>query len=173
MWRKYIYELDNTLPGYQILYNFRYILLRLGEASLNYAEALGRKGQIKEAVQFMNQTRVQHGGLPALPEDVTADVFWKNYKVERRVELVLEGDRYFSVIRWAKAENATKVPEFNKRTSAIIIDGEDGTFEVTDDRHGSSTGSDKIFLGPNACTSRFRNLKQYLTPILIKIHNGK
>lgn len=148
MWRKYIYELDNTLPGYQILYNFRYILLRLGEASLNYAEALGRKGQIKEAVQFMNQTRVQHGGLPALPEDVTADVFWKNYKVERRVELVLEGDRYFSVIRWAKAENATKVPEFNKRTSAIIIDGEDGTFEVTDDRHGSSTGSDKIFSWP-------------------------
>ncbi len=148
MWRKFIYECDGTLPGYQIPYDFRYILLRLGEASLNYAEALGRKGKIKEAVEVMNMTRTKHGGLPALANTVSADEFWKNYKIERRCELALEGDRYFSVIRWAKVENAETVPEFNKRTHCIVIDGDDGTFELIDTSHGSSTGSDRVFSWP-------------------------
>lgn len=148
MWRKFIYELDGTLPGYQLLYDFRYILLRLGEASLNYAEALGRKGEISKAVEVMNMTRTKHGGLPALSTGVSADEFWKYYKIERRCELALEGDRYFSVIRWAKAENAESVPEFNKRTHCIVIDGDDGTFEFIDTSHGSSTGSDRVFSWP-------------------------
>lgn len=157
MWRKYVYELDGALPGYQILYDFRYILLRLGEASLNYSEALGRKGQIQDAVKYLNKTRVEHGKLPALSEGVSAAEFWKNYKTERRVELVLESDRYFSVIRWAKAENATRVPEFNSRTNCIIIEGLNrdktneataGIFTLTDLPHGSSSGSDKAFSWP-------------------------
>lgn len=157
MWRKYIYELDGTLPGYQILYDFRYILLRLGEASLNYAEALGRKGQIKDAVAYLNKTRVLHGKLPALSDAVSVTEFWANYKIERRAELALEGDRYFSVIRWAKAENATKVPEFNSRTHCVIIEGlkkdnsnvgTAGTFTTTDLPHGGSSGSDKVFSWP-------------------------
>ena len=150
MWRKYVYELDGTdaLPGYQVLYDFRYILLRLGEASLNYAEALGRKGEIEKAIKVMNMTRTQHGGLPALSESSSAADFWKFYKIERRVELALEGDRYFSVIRWAKVENATSVPEFNKRTHCIIIDGDDDTFTLIDTSHGSSTGSDRVFSWP-------------------------
>ena len=150
MWRKYIYELDGTdaLPGYQILYDFRYILFRLGEACLNYAEALGRKGEIDKAIRMMNMTRTQHGGLPALPESSSEADFWKYYKIERRVELALEGDRYFSVIRWAKVENATSVSEFNKRTHCIIIDGDDDTFTLIDTSHGSSTGSDRVFSWP-------------------------
>ena len=150
MWRKYIYEMDGTdaLPGYQKLYDFRYILLRLGEACLNYAEALGRMGRIADAVRVMNMTRTQHGGLPALSENVSEEEFWKNYKTERRVELVLEGDRYFSVIRWAKVENATSVPEFNQPTHVIIIDGDDDTFTLSDQPHGSSTGSDRVFSWP-------------------------
>lgn len=151
MWRKYIYEMDGTdeaVPSYQKLYDFRYILLRLGEACLNYAEALGRMGRISDAIRVMNMTRTQHGGLPALPENSSEDVFWKNYKIERRVELALEGDRYFSVIRWAKVENATSVPEFNQLTHVIIINGEDDTFTLSDQPHGSSTGSDRVFSWP-------------------------
>lgn len=150
LWRKYIYELDGveSAPSYQKLYDFRYILLRLGEAYLNYAEALGRKGEIKKAIQIMNKTRTIHGGLPALSENSSEEVFWKYYKIERRVELVLEGDRYFSVIRWAKAENATSVPEFNKKTNAIIIYGDNDLFELTDKSHGSSTGSERVFSWP-------------------------
>ena len=124
------------------------ILLRLGEACLNYAEALGRMGRIADAVRVMNMTRTQHGGLPALSENVSEEEFWKNYKTERRVELALEGDRYFSVIRWAKVENATSVPEFNQPTHVIIIDGDDDTFTLSDQPHGSSTGSDRVFSWP-------------------------
>lgn len=157
MWRKYVYEADGLVPGYQILYDFRYILLRLGEASLNYAEALGRKGKIEDAVKYMNMTRVAHGKLPALPTNVSETEFWTNYKAERRAELALEGDRYFSVIRWAKAEKATKIPEFNTRTRSIVIEGLNseksnmataGTFTAIDMPHGSSSGSDMIFSWP-------------------------
>lgn len=151
MWRKYVYEVDKTLPGYQVLYDFRYLLLRLGEASLNYAEALARKGgaeNLKKAIKMMNLTRVGHGDLPALPESTTETSFWKFYKIERRCELALEGDRYWSVLRWAKADNATSVPVFNTRTHYIIIDGTNGTFTTSDLPHRLSEGTDRIFSWP-------------------------
>lgn len=131
IWRKWVDEDPNRRPVYQTYYSYRYTLLRLGEACLNYAEALARKGRITDAVRAMNKTRVTHGKLPPLSESVSATEFWKWYKIERRVELVLEGDRYFSLIRYARIENATTIPELNRRTHAIDI-RPDGTYTFTD-----------------------------------------
>lgn len=144
IWRKWVEENPNRRPIYQQNFQYRYVLLRLGEAYLNYAEALANKGRIAEAVQAMNATRVHHGALPPLETGVSADEFWKWYKLERRVELVLEGDRYFSLIRWARVEGATNVPELNKRTHAIDIQA-DGTYEFVD-THGF--GTNYIFSWP-------------------------
>ena len=123
IWRKWVQEDENNMPIYQQLHKFTYVLLRLGEAYLNYAESQANKGNIPAAVKAMNMTRTAHGQLPALSEGISADEFWKWYKIERRVELVMEGDRYWSLIRWARVEGASGIPELNRRTHAIDING--------------------------------------------------
>lgn len=110
MFRKWAYEQDFVYADNKV--TWAEPLLRLGRVYLNKAEAYGRTGNIEKAIQYMNKTRTIHGGLPALN---TSDVqeFWRYYKIERRVELVQEDDRYWSLIRWAKAEKATSIPELN------------------------------------------------------------
>lgn len=110
MFRKWMYENDYFFWNYPV--DWAEPLLRLGEVYLNKAEAYGRKGNIVKAVEYMNKTRTVHGGLPALTSSSDAD-FWKYYKIERRVEMVQEDDRYWSLIRWARAENATAIQELN------------------------------------------------------------
>lgn len=144
IWRKWVEENPDRRPIYQQLFQYRYVLLRLGEAYLNYAEALAKQGKIPEAVRAMNMTRVSHGKLPPLNEGISENEFWKWYKIERRVELVLEGDRYFSLIRWARVEGASGIPELNKRTHAIDIKA-DGTYSFTDH---NGFGTNYIFSWP-------------------------
>lgn len=110
MFRKWAYEQDFVY--YENKVTWAEPIMRLGRVYLNKAEAYGRKGNIVKAVEYMNKTRTVHGGLPAL---ATSDAltFWRYYKIERRVELVQEDDRYWSLIRWAKAENVTNIPELN------------------------------------------------------------
>lgn len=144
IWRKWVEENPNRRAMYQQNFQYRYVLLRLGEAYLNYAEALARKGRIADAVRAVNITRVEHGGLPALDAGISPDEFWKWYKLERRVELVMEGDRYFSLIRWARVEGATGVPELNRRTHAIDI-AADNSYKFVDS-HGF--GTNYIFSWP-------------------------
>jgi hypothetical protein len=50
---------------------------------------------------------------------------WKYYKNERRVELVLENDRYWSLLRWGKEEGLDVIPELSTPPTAIEI-SEDG-----------------------------------------------
>lgn len=88
-------------------------LLRLGEVYLNKAEAYYRKGNIPKAIEYTNMTRTFHGGLPEIPTGTSAAEFWELYKLERRVELFNEDDRYWSLIRWARADNATSIPELD------------------------------------------------------------
>ena len=77
-------------------------------------------------------------------EGVSESEFWKWYKIERRVELVLEADRYWSLIRWARIEGASGIPELNHRMHAIDINS-DGTYEFTDN---NGFGTDYIFSWP-------------------------
>ncbi|MDP4183663.1 MAG: RagB/SusD family nutrient uptake outer membrane protein [Bacteroidota bacterium] len=110
IFRKWMYENDFIYCDNKV--TWAEPLWRLGKIYLNKAEAYGRKGEIENAVEYMNKTRTTHGGLPAL---VTTDAaeFWKYYKIERRVELMQENDRYWSLIRWAKAEKANSIQELD------------------------------------------------------------
>lgn len=103
MWRKYIYinsdriYVDNPT-------DYHYVIFRYGRAVLNKAEALLCLGKadaskISLAVSAFNQTRTTHGDLPPSTATTLADA-WNDYKIERRVDLALEGDYYWSLIRW-------------------------------------------------------------------------
>ena len=84
----------------------------LGRSYLNYAEIKLRQGDKETAIDYINRTRVTHGGLPELQKSLSLEDTWKEYKRERRIELVSEGDRYWSVLRWGKADGLEVVPDW-------------------------------------------------------------
>jgi hypothetical protein len=100
-WRKGLYT--NVAPSFlnSVRTDYHWICMRLGRVYLNLAEAYLLKGDIANAVLNFNKTRVLHGKLPASIAG-TATIAWKDYKIERRVELAEENDRYFSLLRWGR-----------------------------------------------------------------------
>ncbi|HAC20721.1 MAG TPA: RagB/SusD family nutrient uptake outer membrane protein [Porphyromonadaceae bacterium] len=110
-WRKGVYEVSpRMIVSSKTDYHF--VLKRLGEMYLNRAEAYLLKGNVTAAVENLNVTRMQHGGLPA-SEANTLEEAWNDYIRERRVELALENDTYWSYLRWGKyggSANEGKAP---------------------------------------------------------------
>lgn len=105
--------------------DFHLAPLRLARSYLNYAEVLLRLGETAKAIEYINKTRVTHGQLPELSTGLSPADVWEYYKNERRVELVLENDRYWSLLRWGKEEGLSVIPELNTPPTAIEI-SEDG-----------------------------------------------
>lgn len=151
VWRKSVYQ---DLPVISSTYtSYHTVPLRLGRSYLNHAEALLRLGDIPEAIGYINETRTVHGGLPALTLTLTQDEAWYYYKLERRVDLALEDDRYWSLLRWGKEEGLETIPELNGIPQAIEI-AEDGlSFRHID-----------VPIVTSANTRRFTS-KRYLLPV--------
>ena len=81
--------------------NQNIIVLRYADVLLMLAEAHNRNGNDVLARTYLNEVRTR-AGLP----DVSAggaDLF-EAIKKERQLELNLEGDRYFDLVRWGDAE---------------------------------------------------------------------
>lgn len=100
MWRKSIYNVSPR-PFVDVLTDYHYVVFRLGRVLMNKAEALLCQGKWLEAMNVINKTREVHGGLPASTATNLAEA-WIDYKRERNVELPLEGDYYWSLLRWGK-----------------------------------------------------------------------
>lgn len=77
-----------------------WILIRLAEVYLNYAEAQLKLNNPEEAVIWVNKLR-ERAEMPALQ---TSDLTWDRYMKERRVELAFEEHRFWDVRRWKVAE---------------------------------------------------------------------
>lgn len=100
MWRKSIYNVSPR-PFVDVLTDYHYVVFRLGRVLMNKAEALLCQGKWQEAMNVINKTREVHGGLPASTATNLAEA-WIDYKRERNVELPLESDYYWSLLRWGK-----------------------------------------------------------------------
>jgi hypothetical protein len=72
---------------------------RLGEIILNFAEAAAEANHLDEARAAVNEIRTR-AGMPNLPAGLSKDELTLRIRNERRVELALEGHRYFDVRRW-------------------------------------------------------------------------
>ena len=130
IYRKGVYESKRLLNSEKTGYH--YVLLRLGRAYLNYAEIKLRQGDKGTAIEYINKTRVDHGGLPELQKTITQEEAWKEYKRERRVDLVHEGDRYWTVLRWGKADGLEVVPELTVVQKFMKIAPDGKSFEIMD-----------------------------------------
>lgn len=84
----------------------QWVLFRLSEIYLNYAEACAALGQDGEALTYLNKIRTEKAGLPAVSASGVA--LMDKIRHERRIELSFEGHRYFDIRRWGIAETGSK-----------------------------------------------------------------
>lgn len=159
LYRKGVYTKKALLNSVSTYYH--YVVMRLGRSYLNHAEALLRLDEIDSAIEYINKTRTTHGGLPALSKNLTAEVAWKEYKRERRMELVHEGDRYWSLLRWAKADGQKTVEELNRIHQSVAISADGKTFEFIRLPYNESNNerifTEKRFLFPVPQGERVQN----------------
>lgn len=140
---------------------FHYLIFRLGRSYLNYAEVMLRLNDPTTAIEYINKTRTTHGELPELSAGLSIDDAWEYYKIERRVELFYENDRYWSLLRWGKEAGDIIIPELNKGKKAIEISSDGKSFEIIDLPLDASTNemvfSSKKYLFPVPQAERLLN----------------
>jgi hypothetical protein len=81
--------------------DYHFVSMRLGRVYLNLAEAYLLKNDLTNARLNLNKTRVTHGQLPPSTASGAVEA-WKDYKIERRVDLAAENDYYYSLLRWGR-----------------------------------------------------------------------
>lgn len=95
--RKYLNTSVAVSPVWQNNADLTWRYFRYGEILLNYAEACIELGEFEEARTYMNIIR-KRAGMPDVTE--SGDELKARYRNERRVEMVLENQRFFDVRRW-------------------------------------------------------------------------
>jgi hypothetical protein len=121
-WKKYndeSYDLNTQAVGSKTAF----IILRLSEIYLNYAEALNALGNDGEAQIWLNKIRQRQGvDMPAVT--ATGNDLRDKIRHEREVELCLEGHRFFDVRRWKIADVTDNKPAMGVK----ITKKTDGSF---------------------------------------------
>ncbi|MDP4207147.1 MAG: RagB/SusD family nutrient uptake outer membrane protein, partial [Bacteroidota bacterium] len=102
-------------------------LFRFAEVYLNFAEAAAMTGKHDdEAIAAVNEVR-KRVGMPEIPTGIEHSELILRIKNERRVELALEGHRFFDVRRWSKPNG--DLSSTDKWVGAMeITKNADGTF---------------------------------------------
>lgn len=126
-----------------------FIMFRLGEIYLNYAEALNEsKGPVEEVYHYINAIR-SRAGMPDLPEGLTKDQMRDRIRLERRIELAFETHRYFDCQRWMISHETQNGPVYGMNISA-------GTFLQDPEYYKRTVVETRVFPYP----------KYYLFPIM-------
>lgn len=130
----------DTRPATANTMKHSWVIFRMGEAYLNYAEAVfqyfksqGRADAADatsaefpvSARELASKTRLRSKMKAMLAGMSNAD-FWAKYQNERRVELAFEGHRFWDVRRWKEGAKY-----FSKITEMHITKNEDGTYTYT------------------------------------------
>ena len=87
-----------------------WIISRLAEIYLNYAEAEFNLGHEAVSRQYLDLLRHRAGIVNNLPGSLTGAALLAKIQNERRVELCLEGQRYYDVRRWKIADVTENTP---------------------------------------------------------------
>lgn len=99
------YVLRKFMPGdgvplnWQQPYTNPWIVFRLGEIYLNYAEAKFELGDEVTCREYLSRIRARVG-MPAIPATVTGQELRRRLYNERRIELAFEEHRFWDVRRW-------------------------------------------------------------------------
>ena len=102
--------------------NNTWVISRLAEIYLNYAEAQFYLGNNATALQYLNLIRQRAGITTTLPT-LAGTALENKIRNERQIELCLEGHRYYDVRRWKIAEVTDNKPLMG----VIITNNSNGT----------------------------------------------
>jgi hypothetical protein len=98
--RKHMPNPKNVVAGWQST-KYNLILLRLADIYLLLAEAYNQNNDDANALIYLNKVR-DRVSLP--PVNKSGSELFQAIKDERRLELALEGQRYFDLLRWGDAD---------------------------------------------------------------------
>lgn len=99
----------SDIEGSMVDYNdwpINHPVLRLEDIQLMYAEILVKKGQVSDALQYVNNIRARAEVDPVSTSDPVEALEY--IKRERRLELAFEGVRWFDQVRYGEWEETTK-----------------------------------------------------------------
>lgn len=139
-WRKYLSETINVNSESS---NQNWVIFRLAELYLNYAEAAYETGDEATARTYINKIRsrasVQMPGITDAGSALLARI-----QQERRIELCFESQRIYDVRRWKIAPNTESQPA----RGVQITKNNDGTFTYNYFTVQEREWSDKLYLWP-------------------------
>lgn len=122
--RKFLHPYASLTYPSSVGANFK--MFRLGEVILNYAEAAAEAGHYEEAVEAVNEIR-SRAGMPGLDAGMSGEELILRIRNERRVELAMEGFRYYDVRRWSEPDgDLSKTDRF--LTAVLVTRNPDGTY---------------------------------------------
>lgn len=99
--------LDVTLNGEIDNNENTWVEMRLAEVLLDYAEACIELGEIEEGMKAVNQIR-NRAGLPGRALTATQDQAREWYRHERLIEMMGEGDRWYTIRKWMICDKVIK-----------------------------------------------------------------
>jgi starch-binding outer membrane protein, SusD/RagB family len=117
-------------------------LLRYADVLLMAAEAANELGNTAKAIDYLNRVRARaRGGNPTLLPDILSTdqvALRAAIKHERRVELAMEYDRFFDLVRWCDAQNVLGPDGYTERCKyypipQIVIDRSQGIIKQNSD----------------------------------------
>lgn len=124
--RKYLnYNRTSSLtPGSWGYANNNRRMIRLADVLLMYAEAQNEaSGPDASAYDAVNRVRAR-ANMPDITQSLTQDAFRTAVRRERVLELSLEGDRVFDLLRWGTmADVFTAHPEYRSNSGGVFIKG--------------------------------------------------
>lgn len=101
---------DASIPlSWQQPYTNPWIIFRLGEIYLNYAEAKFEMGDEETCREYLSKIRARVN-MPPIPSTVTGEELRRRLYNERRIELAFEEHRYWDLRRWKIAETVENQP---------------------------------------------------------------
>jgi|LAHS01.1.fsa_nt_gb hypothetical protein len=143
-----------------------WVVFRMGEFYLNYAEAVFRYLGSADATsaefpmsarEAASKTR-ERAGMPALPMGLNNETFWAKYKNERMVELAFEGHRFWDVRRWKEADKY-----FKNIVEMKLTRSDDGSIKYTR-QTVQRQWDDKMYLFPIPQTELMKNVNLEQNP---------
>lgn len=157
-WDNYRRNGDNPRSGYvlrkfnpeqgelswQVEYTQPWIIFRLAEIYLNYAEAEFELGEESIAREYINKVRARVN-MPGLPDTISGENLRARIYNERRVELAFEEHRYFDVRRWKIAMETENRPYYGVE---IIKDVTTGEMTYNDLLLGQRKFTEQMYLLP-------------------------
>jgi len=116
------YSDDETIPLVERS-AFNYILIRYAEVLLSYAEAQNEAAGPDDSVyNAINQVRKRPGvDMPEIPRGLTKEQMREAIRLERRVELAMEGLYYYDVLRWKTIEQENNGAVHNSGGVEVVI----------------------------------------------------